>query len=468
MGTMGNTAAGRAGSGSGMSGASGAGGVRAAIGARGEPAMQMEALEVPLGQIAPDPQQPRRRIEAADVAELAESVRAQGVVQPLLVRPHPARVKDGPRFMLITGERRWAAARAAGRATVPVVVRRDKLGPADILMMQLDENDGALRRELSLAERAAAVVRAYELSGLRKEEFATRHKKSAGWLSHYLTIAKAKGVMREALDEGRLGGIRAAVAYAKLPAAEQTRLLAAARRSDLPLSADAVEEALGRGAGNGAARAGGGTAGEGNGREGEGAAAGPAAAGATGTGGGAAGELAAAETAEATAAIGRAGGAPSADAAGETGAAAAARAAGVAGALATAGEGAASGGSAAAGAAGEAEPAALPGGAERAGAAGTARAAASAAAATANGGGRLAAGAGPWGGLGERPSSAAGNFLAAGAAIARERDGEEQARHAKISVDFTPRQLEMLLLKLGERPRRTAALQVQQLLLCLE
>ncbi|HVT60297.1 MAG TPA: ParB/RepB/Spo0J family partition protein, partial [Thermoanaerobaculia bacterium] len=299
-----------------------------------EAATPLEALEVALAQVAPDPDQPRRRVEAGDVVELAESVRAHGVVQPLVVRPHPARGKDGPRFMIITGERRWAAAREAGRKTVPVVVRKEELGAADLLMMQLDENDGALRQELTLAERAAAVVRAYELSGLRKEEFAARHKKSASWLSHFLTIAKARGVMREALDEGRLPGIRAAVEYAKLPAADKTRLLAAARRSNEPLSLESVREVNGaRGAGAGNGRAGDGGEGEGSeveesgGPEGSGAAAGG----------------------RATAALTSAAG----------------------------------------------------------------------------GGARAETGLGA---LGERPSSAAGNFLAAGAAIARQRNGGEEAR----------------------------------------
>src|SRR6478736_4961024 len=77
------------------------------------------AQEVSIDSIDPNPYQTRRRINESALEELAESIRASGVVQPVVLRP----VANG-RYQLVAGERRWHASRRAGRATIPAVVRQ--------------------------------------------------------------------------------------------------------------------------------------------------------------------------------------------------------------------------------------------------------------------------------------------------------------------------------------------------------
>src|SRR6478609_1304386 len=87
----------------------------------GEPTAAMPAAEsgseIDIDLIDPNPQQPRTRFDARDLEELASSIRANGVVQPIVVRPHAGR------FQIIAGERRWRASQQAGLRRVPVVVK---------------------------------------------------------------------------------------------------------------------------------------------------------------------------------------------------------------------------------------------------------------------------------------------------------------------------------------------------------
>jgi ParB family chromosome partitioning protein len=206
-------------------------------------------LEVPVERIAPDPDQPRRGITAEDLEPLAASLKARGLIQPLLVSPHPqARARLATPYMLISGERRWAAARLAGLPSVRVVLREEPLSPSERLMLQLDENDGELRREVNLYDRATALVRALQAAAIKKEEFARRYRKSPAWMSHQLTLARAEGSSREALREGWLTGIVAAALFMRLGPDEQRRLLAKARRLRKPISGHQIEAAAQRGA----------------------------------------------------------------------------------------------------------------------------------------------------------------------------------------------------------------------------
>src|SRR5579864_9672411 len=90
-------------------------------------------LELPIDAIHPNPKQPRKRFDGEAGSGLAESVRMQGVIQPLLVRPRAA---GG--YEIVAGERRWRAARDAGHATVPAVVR--EADDRDTLLIGLIEN----------------------------------------------------------------------------------------------------------------------------------------------------------------------------------------------------------------------------------------------------------------------------------------------------------------------------------------
>jgi ParB family chromosome partitioning protein len=124
------------------------------IGGAGDP----ELAHLPVEQIHPNPRQPRRRFDHEATAGLADSIRMQGVIQPVVVRP---RAEGG--FELIAGERRWRAAREAGVPTVPAVVRA--ADDRDTLLLGLVEN--VAREDLSPVEEArgyAVLVDEFELS----------------------------------------------------------------------------------------------------------------------------------------------------------------------------------------------------------------------------------------------------------------------------------------------------------------
>jgi ParB/RepB/Spo0J family partition protein len=205
------------------------------------------ACEVDAEAIAPDPEQPRRSHSEARLDLLAEDVRARGVIEPLVLRPHPdpAAAAATP-YMLVVGERRWIAARRAGLAAVPALVRRDLEDPEDRLMLQIAENDGELREDLTLYERARAVERAWKLAGVRQAEFARRHRRSRAWISEMLTLARAEGLAEEALREGRLAGTLAARTFLRLDAGQQRRLLAQSRRDDSPITLGLAEKGASR------------------------------------------------------------------------------------------------------------------------------------------------------------------------------------------------------------------------------
>ena len=129
-------------------------GLEVLIGGADEP----ELAHLPVESIHPNPRQPRRRFEASATSSLAESVRAQGVIQPVLVRPRPA---GG--YELIAGERRWRAAQQAGTPTVPALVR--ETDDRETLLLGLVEN--VAREQLSPVEEArayAVLVDEFELS----------------------------------------------------------------------------------------------------------------------------------------------------------------------------------------------------------------------------------------------------------------------------------------------------------------
>ena len=117
-----------------------------------------ELVQLPVGSVRPNPRQPRKQFDPESIAELAESIRVQGVVQPVIVRPE---AEGG--YELIAGERRWRAASAAGLATIPALLR--EVEDRDAFLLALVEN--IAREDLSPIEEArgyAVLVDEFELS----------------------------------------------------------------------------------------------------------------------------------------------------------------------------------------------------------------------------------------------------------------------------------------------------------------
>jgi len=142
-------------------------------------ATSAELAEIPVDAIHPNPRQPRRRFDAEAGAGLAESVRSQGVVQPVLVRPRAA---GG--YELIAGERRWRAAREAGVREVPAVIR--DADDRETLLLGLVEN--VARENLSPVEEARAFAVLMDEFGLALGEVAERVGKSKPAVSNRVRL----------------------------------------------------------------------------------------------------------------------------------------------------------------------------------------------------------------------------------------------------------------------------------------
>jgi ParB family transcriptional regulator, chromosome partitioning protein len=171
----------------------------------GVAATATELLELPIDSIHPNPRQPRRRFEAEAASGLAESVRREGVIQPLLVRPRAA---GG--YELVAGERRWRAAREAGRTTIPAVVR--ETDDRDTLLLGLIEN--VAREQLTPVEEARAYAVLIDEFGLSLGEMAERVGRSKPSVSNRIRLLDLPDDVLGMLERGQLteGHARAVLA----------------------------------------------------------------------------------------------------------------------------------------------------------------------------------------------------------------------------------------------------------------
>jgi ParB family transcriptional regulator, chromosome partitioning protein len=164
-----------------------------------------ELLEIPVDAIHPNPKQPRRRFEPEAASGLAESVRRQGVIQPLLVRP---RGVGG--YEIVAGERRWRAAREAGRTTVPAVIRT--ADDRDTLLLGLVEN--VAREQLTPIEEARAYAVLIDEFSLSLGEVAERVGRSKPSVSNRIRLLELPEDVLGMVERGQLseGHARAVLA----------------------------------------------------------------------------------------------------------------------------------------------------------------------------------------------------------------------------------------------------------------
>jgi len=181
----------------------------------GQP-ISTELAEIPVDAIHPNPRQPRRRFEPEAASGLAESVRRQGVIQPLLVRP---RGVGG--YEIVAGERRWRAAREAGRETVPAVVRT--ADDRDTLLLGLVEN--VAREQLTPIEEARAYAVLIDEFSLSLGEVAERVGRSKPSVSNRIRLLELPDDVLGMVERGQLseGHARAVLA---VPDREGRRRLA--------------------------------------------------------------------------------------------------------------------------------------------------------------------------------------------------------------------------------------------------
>jgi ParB family transcriptional regulator, chromosome partitioning protein len=170
--------------------------------------------DVAVDELQPGKYQPRSQMEPEALAELADSIKAQGVMQPILVRPLPA---GG--YEIIAGERRWRAARMAGLATVPALIK--DIPDSEALAAALIEN--IQREDLSPLEEAAGIQRLVQEFGLTHQTIAETLGRSRASVTNLLRLLELAPPVRELLGEGRLdmGHARALLA---LPVQHQIEL----------------------------------------------------------------------------------------------------------------------------------------------------------------------------------------------------------------------------------------------------
>jgi ParB family chromosome partitioning protein len=168
-------------------------------------ASDSELAQLPVEAIHPNPRQPRKRHDADAAHGLADSVRAQGVIQPIVVRPRRA---GG--WELIAGERRWRAAREAGLPTVPAVVR--DADDRDSLLLALVEN--VAREQLSPVEEARACALLLDEFGLSLGEVSERVGRSKPSVSNRIRLLDLSDDVLALLERGELseGHARAVLA----------------------------------------------------------------------------------------------------------------------------------------------------------------------------------------------------------------------------------------------------------------
>lgn len=192
--------------------------------------------EVSVGLIDPNPFQPRQSFQEETLKELADSIRASGIVQPILLRRAPT---GAGRYQLVAGERRWRAARLAGLETLPAVVR--DLSDRDALEVGLTEN--LLRQDLNGLE----VARAYETLqtkfGLSHEEIANRLGVNRSTVTNTLRLLRLATSVQDMVVKGDLSPGHARALLGVESESAQTRL--ARLVSEQGLSVRQVENLVG-------------------------------------------------------------------------------------------------------------------------------------------------------------------------------------------------------------------------------
>lgn len=160
----------------------------------GEEGLKAGLFEIPVAEIRPNPYQPRKSFPHQKMEELAASIRARGVLSPVILR----RWVDG--YELVTGERRWRAAKEAGLKTIPALIK--DVSSDEILEIALIEN--LQREDLNPLEEAEAYQRLIQDHGLTQEEISRRVGKDRASIANTLRLLHLPPPLKEDLASGRL------------------------------------------------------------------------------------------------------------------------------------------------------------------------------------------------------------------------------------------------------------------------
>jgi ParB family transcriptional regulator, chromosome partitioning protein len=193
--------------------------------------------DIPVGDISPNPHQPRVHFDEESLVELTASIQQIGVLQPILVRPS----ESGLGFELVAGERRWRAAQRAGLATIPAVIRRTD----DLASIEQALVENLHRQDLTALEEAAAYQQLIEDFGLTHEQVAERVGRSRPVITNTLRLLGLPPVVQRLLADGKLS---AGHARALLATPDRTLQEQLARQAvEFGWTVRAVEEAVRQG-----------------------------------------------------------------------------------------------------------------------------------------------------------------------------------------------------------------------------
>lgn len=181
--------------------------------AQGSERFSAADMRLPIESIQPNPDQPRRDFDGSALEELAESIRTKGIIQPLVVRP----IKDGQKYEIVAGERRWRAAQMAQLHDVPVVVRN--FTDEEVIEIAIIEN--IQRQDLSAIEEAMAFRQLMDRFGHTQEKLAEALSKSRSHIANTMRLL----VLPEAVQTMiRVGTISAGHARALIGAGDPVAL----------------------------------------------------------------------------------------------------------------------------------------------------------------------------------------------------------------------------------------------------
>jgi ParB family chromosome partitioning protein len=171
--------------------------------------------EIPVDHIDPNPFQTRRFIDETQLLELAASITANGVVQPILVRPQP-----NGRFQLIAGERRWRATQRAGKTTIPAILRQ----VSDEQAMEITIVENLQRADLNPMEQARAYERLSREFHMTQEQMATRTGKDRTTVANFLRLLRLPDNVQSRVEAGELsfGHARTLLAFEHAEDMEKT------------------------------------------------------------------------------------------------------------------------------------------------------------------------------------------------------------------------------------------------------
>jgi ParB family chromosome partitioning protein len=171
--------------------------------------------EIPINQITPNPHQPRRQFNETTLAELAASVKSNGLIQPIIVR----KVEDG-RYQLVAGERRLRAAKLAGLAAIPAIVREvDAFTQAQLALVE-----NIHREDLNPMERASAYRALIDQLGLTQAELAVRLGEDRSSIANFLRLLDLAEPVKGMVRDGRLSLGHAKILAGVADVLEQERL----------------------------------------------------------------------------------------------------------------------------------------------------------------------------------------------------------------------------------------------------